>query len=238
MKSAETFFTAPDGQRYSMPGDYARVEADGQVTLLGRGSVSINSGGEKIYPEEVEQAIKSHPDAYDAVVIGVPDERFGNRVAAIVQPRPGATPTLEEIQAHCRKHIAGYKVPRQLTLVDGDRALARRQARLPLGETRRARVGLTGGLGAVDVEQRAVDVAGFGRGEVRDRAGDLVRLGEFRQRHHLLEQRQSKSSGNVTFAVSGVFTPPGAIATTRSPRFAYSTAIDFVSATTAAFVAQ
>jgi acyl-CoA synthetase (AMP-forming)/AMP-acid ligase II len=117
VKSAETFFTAPDGQRYSMPGDFARVEADGQVTLLGRGSVSINSGGEKIHPEEVEQAIKSHPDAYDAVVIGVPDERFGNRVAAIVQPRPGAVPTLEAIQAHCRKHIAGYKVPRQLTLV-------------------------------------------------------------------------------------------------------------------------
>jgi acyl-CoA synthetase (AMP-forming)/AMP-acid ligase II len=118
VKSAETFFTAPDGQRYSMPGDFARVEADGQVTLLGRGSVSINSGGEKIYPEEVEQTIKSHPDAYDAVVIGVPDERFGNRVAAIVQPRPGATPTLEDLQAHCRKHIAGYKVPRQLTLVE------------------------------------------------------------------------------------------------------------------------
>ena len=101
-----------------MPGDFARVEADGQVTLLGRGSVSINSGGEKISPEEVEQAIKSHPDAYDAVVIGVPDQRWGNRVAAIVQPRPGATLTLEAIQSHCRAHIAGYKVPRQLTLVD------------------------------------------------------------------------------------------------------------------------
>jgi acyl-CoA synthetase (AMP-forming)/AMP-acid ligase II len=117
VKSAEVFFTGADGQRYSMPGDFARVEADGQVTLLGRGSVSINSGGEKIHPEEVEQAIKSHPDAYDAVVIGVPDERFGNRVAAIVQPRPGATLTLDAIQSHCRAHIAGYKVPRQLTLV-------------------------------------------------------------------------------------------------------------------------
>ncbi len=116
-KSAEVFFTGADGRRYSMPGDFARVEADGQVTLLGRGSVSINSGGEKIHPEEVEQAIKSHPDAYDAVVIGVPDERFGNRVAAIVQPRAGAVLTLDEIQSHCRKHIAGYKVPRQLTLV-------------------------------------------------------------------------------------------------------------------------
>jgi acyl-CoA synthetase (AMP-forming)/AMP-acid ligase II len=117
-KSAEVFFTGADGRRYSMPGDFARVEPDGQITLLGRGSVSINSGGEKIHPEEVEQAIKSHPDAYDAVVIGVPDERFGSRVAAIVQARPGAAPTLESIQSHCRKHIAGYKVPRQLTLVE------------------------------------------------------------------------------------------------------------------------
>jgi acyl-CoA synthetase (AMP-forming)/AMP-acid ligase II len=118
VKSAATFFTAPDGQRYSMPGDFARVEADGQITLLGRGSVSINSGGEKIYPEEVEHAIKSHPDAYDAVVIGVPDERWGSRVAAVVQPRPGATLTLESLQAHCRAHLAGYKVPRQLALVE------------------------------------------------------------------------------------------------------------------------
>ncbi len=117
VKSAQVFFTAPDGQRYSMPGDFARFEPDGRVTLLGRGSVSINSGGEKIYPEEVEHAIKSHPDAYDAVVIGVPDERWGSRVAAIVQPRAGATLTLEAIQAHCREHLAGYKLPRQLTLV-------------------------------------------------------------------------------------------------------------------------
>jgi acyl-CoA synthetase (AMP-forming)/AMP-acid ligase II len=117
-KSAATFFTAPDGKRYSMPGDFARVEADGSITLLGRGSTSINSGGEKIYPEEVEQAIKSHPDAFDAVVVGVPDERWGSRVAAVVAPRPGATLTLEALQAHCRRHIAGFKVPRQLTLVD------------------------------------------------------------------------------------------------------------------------
>jgi acyl-CoA synthetase (AMP-forming)/AMP-acid ligase II len=116
-KSAETFFEAADGQRYSMPGDFARVEPDGQVTLLGRGSVSINSGGEKIYPEEVEHAIKSHPACFDAVVIGVPDERWGSRVAAIVAPRDGHAVTLEEIQSHCRTHIAGYKIPRQLTLV-------------------------------------------------------------------------------------------------------------------------
>ncbi len=116
-KSAETYFVAPDGKRYSMPGDFARVEADGQITLLGRGSVSINSGGEKIYPEEVEHAVKSHPACFDAVVIGVPDERWGSRVAAIVQPRPGQSMTLEEIQSHCRSQIAGYKIPRQLMIV-------------------------------------------------------------------------------------------------------------------------
>ncbi len=117
-KTAEVFFTAPDGVRYSMPGDFAKVEEDGSITLLGRGSVSINSGGEKIYPEEVEQAIKSHPDAFDAVVIGVPDERWGSRVAAVVEPRPGGTLSLEGLQEHCRQHIASYKLPRQLTLVD------------------------------------------------------------------------------------------------------------------------
>ena len=117
VKTAETFVTV-DGVRWSMPGDFATVEADGTVTLLGRGSQSINSGGEKIYPEEVEAAVKSHPDVYDAVVVGVPDERWGSRVAVVAQPRPGVTPTLESIQAHCRSHIAGYKVPRQLELVD------------------------------------------------------------------------------------------------------------------------
>ncbi|MBA3302750.1 MAG: acyl-CoA synthetase [Acidimicrobiia bacterium] len=117
-KTAATFVTAPDGQRYAIPGDFATVEADGSITLLGRGSVSINSGGEKIHPEEVESAVKAHPDVYDAVVVGVPDERWGQRVAAVVEARPGAAPTLEEVQAHCRTRLAGYKVPRQLHLVE------------------------------------------------------------------------------------------------------------------------
>jgi acyl-CoA synthetase (AMP-forming)/AMP-acid ligase II len=117
-KTAETFVVAKDGTRYAMPGDFATLEADGTITLMGRGSVSINSGGEKIYPEEVEAAVKSHADAYDCVVVGVPDERFGSRVAAVVQPREGTRPSLEEIQAQCRKKIAGYKIPRQLHLVE------------------------------------------------------------------------------------------------------------------------
>lgn len=117
-KTAETFITAKDGRRYAMPGDWALLEEDGTITLLGRGSVSINSGGEKIYPEEVEAAVKDFPDAYDAVVVGVPDERFGSRVAAIVQPRAGAAFDLEALQKHCRTKIAGYKIPRELHLVE------------------------------------------------------------------------------------------------------------------------
>ncbi|MGW0159685.1 acyl-CoA synthetase [Mycobacterium sp. NPDC003323] len=116
-KTAETFRTY-NGVRYAIPGDYAEVEADGSVTMLGRGSVSINSGGEKIYPEEVEAALKGHPDVFDALVVGVPDERFGQHVAAVVQPREGTRPTLAELDAHVRTEIAGYKVPRSLWLVD------------------------------------------------------------------------------------------------------------------------
>ncbi|MGI9292478.1 MAG: AMP-binding enzyme, partial [Pseudomonadales bacterium] len=116
-KTAETFVTAPNGVRYSIPGDSALLEADGTITLLGRGSVSINSGGEKIYPEEVESAVKSHVDVYDCVVVGVPDEKWGSRVAAVVEARDGAVPELRSIQEQCRKKIAGYKVPRELFMV-------------------------------------------------------------------------------------------------------------------------
>ena len=117
VKTAEVFIHV-DGTRYVMPGDFATIEADGTITLLGRGSVSINSGGEKIFPEEVESAVRSHPDVFDAIVVGAPDERWGQRVAAIIQPRGAKQPTLEEIQEYCRDHIAGYKVPRQLHVVD------------------------------------------------------------------------------------------------------------------------
>jgi acyl-CoA synthetase (AMP-forming)/AMP-acid ligase II len=116
-KTAETFRTY-NGVRYAIPGDYAEVEADGTVTMLGRGSVSIYSGGEKIYPEEVEAALKGHPDVFDALVVGVPDPRFGNHVAAVVAPRKGARPTLADLDTFVRKEIAGYKVPRSLWIVD------------------------------------------------------------------------------------------------------------------------
>ena len=116
-KTAETFRTI-NGVRYAIPGDYAQVEEDGTVTMLGRGSVSINSGGEKIYPEEVEAALKGHPDVFDALVVGVPDPRYGQHVAAVVQPRDGTRPTLAELDSFVRSEIAGYKVPRSLWYVD------------------------------------------------------------------------------------------------------------------------
>ena len=116
-KTASTFMVL-NGERWVVPGDMARVEADGQITLLGRGSVSINSGGEKIFPEEVELALKSHPDVFDVVVVGVPDERWGERVAAVVKARGGATPTAESLAEHARGTIAGYKVPKEVHLVD------------------------------------------------------------------------------------------------------------------------
>ncbi|MGV3758151.1 MAG: acyl-CoA synthetase [Actinomycetota bacterium] len=116
-KSAATFVIGPEGDRYALAGDMAILEDDGTITLLGRGSQCINSGGEKIFPEEVEAALKAHPAVFDAIVVGVPDERWGQRVAAVVEPRPGADPTLEELDAHCRGHVAGYKVPRELHLV-------------------------------------------------------------------------------------------------------------------------
>ncbi|MFE1383330.1 acyl-CoA synthetase [Streptomyces sp. NPDC058740] len=117
-KTAETFFRKGD-ERWVLLGDMATVDEEGIVTVLGRGSQCINTGGEKVYPEEVEQALKSHPDVYDALVAGVPDARWGNHVAAVVQLRDGAGPLdLAAVQAHCRTRLAGYKVPRQLVLAD------------------------------------------------------------------------------------------------------------------------
>src|SRR5207244_12074556 len=117
-KTAATFLHDADGVRWVVPGDFATVETDGAITLLGRGSVSINTGGEKVFPEEVEAALKAHPDVFDAVVVGVPDDRFVERVVARVRPRASARPTLDVLRAHCRSSIAGYKAPREVVLVD------------------------------------------------------------------------------------------------------------------------
>jgi fatty-acyl-CoA synthase len=116
-KTAATF-PVIDDVRWSVPGDHARIEDDGTITVLGRGSVSINTGGEKVYPEEVESALKSHDEVFDAVVVGVPDERWGERVTAVVQPRAGASPSLDRLADHVRGQLASYKAPRELVLVD------------------------------------------------------------------------------------------------------------------------
>jgi acyl-CoA synthetase (AMP-forming)/AMP-acid ligase II len=116
-KTAATFVTI-DGERWVIPGDLATIQEDGRITVFGRGAVCINTGGEKVFPEEVEAALKAHPGVVDAVVVGVPDEKWGQRVAAVVQPRPGADLTLGSLEAHCRTRVAGYKIPRQLALVD------------------------------------------------------------------------------------------------------------------------
>ncbi len=115
-KSARTFLEI-DGERYSVPGDYARIEEGGRVTLLGRGSNCVNTGGEKVYPEEVEMAIKGHPAVYDCLVVGIPDEKFGQAVAAVVELREGATLELDELRDFLRAHLSGYKLPRSLTVV-------------------------------------------------------------------------------------------------------------------------
>ncbi len=118
-KSASTFPVDTEGTRWSVPGDLASIEADGAITVHGRGSATINSGGEKIFPEEVEAAIKSHPAVGDAIVVGIEDDQFGQQVAVAVQSLDDARPpTLAALQVHCRTLIAGYKLPRRLLLVD------------------------------------------------------------------------------------------------------------------------
>jgi 3-oxocholest-4-en-26-oate---CoA ligase len=116
-KTAATFRTVA-GRRYSIPGDYATVDADGTIRLLGRGSACINSGGEKIYPEEVELALRSHPDVFDCVVVGVPDDRWGEMVVALAEFAPGVTVDEAALAAHCRATLAGYKVPKRFVGVE------------------------------------------------------------------------------------------------------------------------
>jgi fatty-acyl-CoA synthase len=117
VKSAETFKEI-DGVRYSFPGDYAQVEADGSITLLGRGSVCINTAGEKVFPEEVEEAVKLHPAVSDCLVVGVPDERFGERVVAVASYRSGESCDEAAVIDVTREHLAGYKLPKHVLFVD------------------------------------------------------------------------------------------------------------------------
>ena len=120
-KTARTFHTY-EGRRWSVPGDFATVEADGSLKLLGRGSQVINTGGEKVFPEEVEEAIKKYPGVRDAAVVGVPDARFGERICAVVDIGEGAAPTLQALSEHVRLHLAAYKAPRELVIAPVIRA--------------------------------------------------------------------------------------------------------------------
>jgi acyl-CoA synthetase (AMP-forming)/AMP-acid ligase II len=117
-RSARTFVEI-DGERWALPGDMATVAADGSIQLLGRGSMCINTGGEKVYPEEVEAVVRRHPGIADAIVVGGPDAQFGQRVVVVAAPtNPSAPPTLDDVRAHSRAHLAGYKLPKALVLVD------------------------------------------------------------------------------------------------------------------------
>ncbi|TMM16787.1 MAG: acyl-CoA synthetase [Actinobacteria bacterium] len=111
-------FRMIDGARYSIPGDHATVDADGTLRVLGRGSVCINTGGEKVFPEEVEEIVKLHPAVRDALVVGVPDERFGEAICAVIEPQPGAAPAPEDVVAHVKGRLASYKAPRHVVVVE------------------------------------------------------------------------------------------------------------------------
>jgi acyl-CoA synthetase (AMP-forming)/AMP-acid ligase II len=117
VKSAQTFRMF-EGRRWSVPGDWAEVAEDGSLHLLGRGSVCINTGGEKVFPEEVEEVLKTHPSVRDAVAVGIPDARFGEVITAVVEPAEGATPTLDVLSSHVKSNLAAYKAPRHLVVVD------------------------------------------------------------------------------------------------------------------------
>jgi fatty-acyl-CoA synthase len=116
-KTAQTFRVI-DGRRYALAGDYAQVDADGTIRLLGRGSACINTGGEKVYPEEVELVLRKHPSVFDCVAVGVPDDRFGEIVVALVQVTEGHYLDEPELDAWCRSKLAGFKKPRRFLFVD------------------------------------------------------------------------------------------------------------------------
>ncbi|MCW2883054.1 MAG: CoA synthetase, long-chain fatty acid:CoA ligase [Sphaerisporangium sp.] len=126
-KTARTFVTDAGGTRWLLTGDLARIEEDGTILVFGRGSQCVNTGGEKVFPEEVEAVLKGHPAVFDAVVTGIPDERWGSRVAAVIEPREGTKPTAEDLDGHCRERLSGYKVPRTYAFVD-------RMVRSPAGK--------------------------------------------------------------------------------------------------------
>jgi fatty-acyl-CoA synthase len=117
-EKSERTFKVIDGVPHSLPGDFAKVAADGSLILLGRGSNCINTGGEKVFPEEVEEAVKAHPAVYDCLVVGVDDERFGQRIVAVASLLPGASATEAELIEGAGERVARYKLPKQVIVVD------------------------------------------------------------------------------------------------------------------------
>ncbi len=115
-EKTDRLFKSINGIRFSIPGDYAIVEADGRITLLGRGSNCINTAGEKVFPEEVEETLKKHAAVEDALVLGVPDEQWGSAVTGVVKLHPGADFDEASIRAHVREHLAGYKTPKRVLI--------------------------------------------------------------------------------------------------------------------------
>jgi len=165
VKTAATF-PVIDGVRWSVPGDLAEVDADGSIILLGRGAMSINTGGEKVFPEEVEGVLKAHPSVFDAMVVGVPDERFGQRVVAVLALRTGgpatAPATDDGLTAHARSHLSGYKVPQDWVRVD-------RCERLPTGKPDYAwATGVARAALGIDDERLTVAPSGPSGTPVRD----------------------------------------------------------------------
>ena len=129
-KTAKTFRTI-GGVRYSIPGDWCVVEPDGSLTLLGRGSACINTAGEKVFPEEVEEALKTHPSVEDALVIGLPDETWGQAVTGVVRLTDGASLDEAELRAHVRGRLAAYKTPKRVVVADRDLRAANGKADYP-----------------------------------------------------------------------------------------------------------
>jgi acyl-CoA synthetase (AMP-forming)/AMP-acid ligase II len=142
-KSAATFKEV-GGVRYSIPGDFAKVSAQGSIELLGRGSVVINTGGEKVYPEEVEEVIKRHPAVRDAVVVGIPDERFGQAVVSVVELVDGASVTEQEIADHVKASLAGFKAPKRTRFVHSIDRAATGKVDYPRHQAEAARWAATG----------------------------------------------------------------------------------------------
>ncbi len=116
-KTARTFVSF-GGQRYALTGDIAKRESDGSILVFGRDSNCINTGGEKVFVEEVEEALRRHPSVFDSLVVGLPDPRWGSKVVGVVARRPEATVDQEALRVHCRQHLSGYKVPKDVVFVD------------------------------------------------------------------------------------------------------------------------